>query len=275
MTLSSAILLACILTCVVSLLGGAIPLIWRPSHRWLQVLLSFVAGVMAGIAAMDLIPHAVEAMSAQAEVHGHGHHHHHGSGDVSALRTVILWVIGGFLSMYLLERFVCFHHHEPDETTCEHQNHALSWGGATAGLSIHAILAGLGLGASILLESGQGVPWPGLALLIGIVMHKPFDGLAIVSLMQRDGRPTGIVWLSNLVYACVTPLGILMAWGWAGGVADPSWSGPAVAVTAGILLCIALADLLPELQTHSHDRMLLSLALVAGLGLACVATYLH
>ena len=44
--------------------------------------------------------------------------------------------------------------------------------------------------------------------------------------------------------------------------------GLALAAAAGTFLCIACADLLPELQFHSHDRLKLSLALAAGLGVA-------
>ena len=43
--------------------------------------------------------------------------------------------------------------------------------------------------------------------------------------------------------------------------------GVALAFSAGTFLCIALSDLLPELQFHSHDRLKLSLALLAGFGL--------
>jgi zinc and cadmium transporter len=44
--------------------------------------------------------------------------------------------------------------------------------------------------------------------------------------------------------------------------------GCALAFCAGTFLCIACADLLPELQFHSHDRLKLTLALAAGLGVA-------
>jgi zinc and cadmium transporter len=44
--------------------------------------------------------------------------------------------------------------------------------------------------------------------------------------------------------------------------------GGALAFCAGTFFCIACADLLPELQFHSHDRLKLSLALLAGLALA-------
>ncbi len=38
----------------------------------------------------------------------------------------------------------------------------------------------------------------------------------------------------------------------------------ALAFSAGTFLCIALSDLLPELQFHSHDRLKLSISLIAG-----------
>ena len=49
--------------------------------------------------------------------------------------------------------------------------------------------------------------------------------------------------------------------------------GCALAFCAGTFLCIASSDLLPELQFHSHDRFKLSVALLAGLGVAIVIKY--
>jgi zinc and cadmium transporter len=46
--------------------------------------------------------------------------------------------------------------------------------------------------------------------------------------------------------------------------------GYALAFCAGSFLCIASADLLPELQFHSHDRFKLSAALIAGLAVAII-----
>jgi zinc and cadmium transporter len=187
----------------------------------------------------------------------------------------MLWVVGGFLAMYLLERFVCFHHHETDEGGCSHAGHGhqVSWIGATAGLSVHAVLAGLGLGATILIESAA--VWPAAGLLLAIVLHKPFDGLAIVTLMTRDNRGSRARWVATILYALVTPVGILLAWAIGSGADVEAWAAPVVAITAGILLCIALSDILPELQFHSHDRLLLSAALAVGLWIAWLAASLH
>ena len=42
----------------------------------------------------------------------------------------------------------------------------------------------------------------------------------------------------------------------------------ALAFSAGSFLCIATSDLLPELQFHRHDRVMLSAALLVGLSVA-------
>jgi zinc and cadmium transporter len=51
--------------------------------------------------------------------------------------------------------------------------------------------------------------------------------------------------------------------------------GTALAFSAGVFVCIALSDLLPEVQFHSHDRGRLSLALVAGLVAAWAIGFLE
>jgi zinc and cadmium transporter len=44
--------------------------------------------------------------------------------------------------------------------------------------------------------------------------------------------------------------------------------GCALAFAAGVFLCISLADLLPELTFHAHDRVPLTAALFLGVALA-------
>ena len=44
--------------------------------------------------------------------------------------------------------------------------------------------------------------------------------------------------------------------------------GSALAFAAGTFVCVATSDLLLELQFHAHDRVKLSVALLAGLVLA-------
>lgn len=294
MTDSIAILIACSATILVSLVGGWLPMLVGLSHRRMQVLLSFVAGAMAGIAMLDLLPHAIEALSHEAscehtaeatvplydpdasQAHDHDQHHGHDHASMWPVQQAVLWLMAGFLAMYVLERFFCCHHHEPIEGDGQGGNgHRASFGGAFAGLSIHAVLAGMGLGAAIVFGASEGASWPGQAMLLAIVLHKPLDGLAIVSLIGRGHGSKLLLWGANVAYAMVTPAGVLIGWWWVGAAGGQAWTGPVIAVTAGILLCIALCDLLPELQAHAHDRALLTAALCLGLAVAGGAALMH
>jgi zinc and cadmium transporter len=73
----------------------------------------------------------------------------------------------------------------------------------------------------------------------------------------------------NGLFALAIPLGAALVYA---GLASPMPAGAlltyALAFSAGTFVCIALSDLLPELQFHHHDRVKLSAALLVGLALA-------
>ena len=53
----------CGIVAVASLAGGLLPLLVRWTHRRLQMALSFVSGVMLGVAMFHMLPHAVMTRS--------------------------------------------------------------------------------------------------------------------------------------------------------------------------------------------------------------------
>src|SRR5262249_15845471 len=97
--------------------------------------------------------------------------------------------------------------------------------------------------------------------------HKPADALTSVTLMLRSGVPRRLAHLVNFGFALMIPLGVVLFMLGVGQLSPVTASGStamALSFSAGTFLCIALSDLLPELQFHSHDRLELSLALLAG-----------
>jgi len=280
--------LYCIAILVASLLGGWIPMFVRLTHRRMQVALSFVSGVMLGVALLELLPHAI-AESVHAS-----------EGDGIGLDALMRWLVGGFLAMFLLERFFCFHHHDADEIDGGdahehgdepahghgHTGHTMSWTGAAVGLTIHALIAGIALAAAVL--SGQhdhahegashadhAVGLAGFGTFLVIALHKPFDSLTIGTLMAvRNARP-GLRHLVNAAFSLAVPLGAALFIVGAGEQASHGVLAAALAFAAGTFLCIALSDVLPELQFHHHDRVLLSVALILGLVVAGVVAWLE
>lgn len=274
-TTSPFVLLAvyCALILVASLAGGWIPLFVRLTHIRLQVATSFVAGLMLGVGLLHLLPHAWL--------------------QLRSIDRAVAWLLGGFLVTFFLQRFFRFHHHDvPDETEA-HDGHEhshpdgadqgkgqveaagqFSWAGAALGLTLHTLIDGIALAASVQAEArAHAGGWlMGFGTFLVIILHKPFDAMAIGTLMATGGRSKVSRHWVNGLFALVIPLGALMFHLGAGWYADMAqhFLGAALAFAAGTFLCISTSDLLPELQFHSHDRFKLSLALIAGLALSAL-----
>jgi len=265
----------CALILVASLAGGWIPLFVRLTHTRLQVAISFVAGLMLGVGLLHLLPHAWQ--------------------QLRSIDRVASWLLGGFLVMFFLQRVFHFHHHdvpdgsgfEPDAHDDPHHDHErhradpsgpsarqLSWSGAALGLTLHTLIDGVALAASVRAESHA----PGSGWLIGfgtflvILLHKPFDAMAVGTLMAAGGYSKPLRHLVNGLLALANPLGVLLFYLGASQFSDTAHLivGAALAFAAGTFLCISTSDLLPELQFHAHDRLKLSFALLAGLALSAL-----
>ncbi|HWE36211.1 MAG TPA: ZIP family metal transporter [Isosphaeraceae bacterium] len=274
--MSPALLATCCAAIVgASLLGGALPLATLLTHTRLQVYLSFAAGTMLGAAFFHMLPEAVAA------------------GSAGTLR----WAAAGLLALFFLERFFAFHHHEAPADPCpphphehdEGHGHAaglvtpgapggggraakgasLHWGAAAFGLAAHSLVGGIALASAWAVADRRGGPdataW---GVVVATIVHKPADALTIVSLMLRAGVSRTRAHLVNLGFALMIPAGVALyalGLGRLGPAEAGHTSAAALAFSAGTFLCIALSDLLPELQFHAHDRVKLSVALLAGL----------
>ncbi|MBC8523284.1 ZIP family metal transporter [PVC group bacterium] len=236
--------LLCFAIVVSSIIGGLVPLLFRPTHRRMQLAISFVGGVMAGVAILDLLPEALE------------------NGDA---HCVMGWLLAGFLTLFLLERFLPSHCHDVAEdhqdSHCEHE-HRLTGVGAFVGLTIHSLLAGVALAAAWMLG---GLPIA-LGVFVAIVLHKPFDALTLVALLRVSNTTRSKIIFTNVIYSLTVPCGVLLFI--LSGSASPAAISWAIAFSAGMFLCISLCDLLPELQFHGHDRFSLTIALLLGLAVA-------
>jgi zinc and cadmium transporter len=265
----------------VSVLGGWLPLATVLTHTRLQLYLSLSAGAMLGAVFFHMLPEAVRL------------------GSASTLR----WTALGLLALFFLERFFAFHHHEAPADVSEpcpthpHEHppgrghsaglidpsapgqgglaakaSSLHWGAAALGLAAHSLVGGVALASAVAantqVRSGLGAAAWGVFL--ATLVHKPADALTIVSLMLRAGVPRPLAHLVNFGFALMIPAGVVLfgyGLGALGPAATSSWTAATLAFSAGTFLCIALSDLLPELQFHAHDRLSLSIALLAGFAL--------
>lgn len=264
-TPTSSLAAYCLIAFLAALAGGALPALLKLNHTRLQIAISFVAGLMLGLALLGLLPHAI--------------------GEIHSAASANSWLLGGFLLMFFLQRFLPFHHHDVAEGSplepCGHTHslaersaRGLTWMGLALGLSLHSLFDGLAMATAVATDSHLANSTLGLGTALAVILHKPFGALAIITLMAARGATPKSRRLVNLAFALVTPLGALLFYlgGESWAHENPVWLGYALAFCAGSFLCIACADLLPELQFHRHDRLKLSVALLVGLGIAVAIT---
>ncbi|MDG1890477.1 MAG: ZIP family metal transporter [Verrucomicrobiota bacterium] len=285
MTTTGLLIVYCSCILLASLAGGWVPLMVRLTHTHLEIASSFISGLMLGVGLLHLLPHAWF--------------------EIGSIDRAMQWLLAGFLFTFLIQRF--FHHHmhdlPMDPATGEGKSaegkgaedgaacaghphghaHAMvgdktigkrwSWLGAGMGLTLHTLINGMVLAASIQTEVQHGVSgvrWAGLATFLVILLHKPFDAWTIGTLMSAGGWSKRQRHFVNALFALIIPLGVLLFLTGFHWITDGNHKvlGYALAFAAGTFLCIASIDLLPELQFHKHDRVKLTLALALGLGLA-------
>lgn len=271
----------CVLLAATSILGGWLPSVLQLTHLRTQLAISFVAGLMLAIATYQLLPHAIELLESPGLTGG--------------------MVLGGILVMFLMLRMFHAHTHagsplrvDADEVRVEHDHgetehhHApgehchschvpeargIGWVGMMVGLSLHSIVDGIALAASVAADAQHGA-WLGLfglGTMIAVALHKPLDAFAITSTMQASGWSSRHCKWVNMAFSIISPLGVLLFWLGVSQVGMPQWTiGLGLAVSAGFFICIALADLLPEVHFHSHDRFALTITLFFGITVAII-----
>ena len=242
----------------VSVVGGRLSEYGAMTHMRTQVVMSFVAGFILGVALFHLLPHSLE------RVPGPG-----------AVEAVMVWVVVGMMAMVVLLRVFPFHQHDFSDAHGPGEHEATPHGrgltGVALGLGMHAATEGVALGASVRIGLTEGGVLPGLGVCLAILLHKPLDAFSITGLMKRDGKGRRARLAANLGYAVICPVAAVSSYLGAGMVGEFA-EGPALgfglAFAVGAFLCIALSDLLPEIHFHSHDRGKLLLSLFAGTALA-------
>ncbi len=272
------IFIYCVLAAMASMAGGWLPSLITLTHLRKQFIMSLVSGVMLGVALLHLLPHAYQSLK--------------------SMTWIGAAMLCGVLVMFFLLRVFHVHSHDSpdDDDHCHdhqhpHKNHAhehgsnrrLSWVGLLVGLTVHSLLDGVALAASVVGEASHvdsATTLLGFGTFLAVFLHKPLDAIAITSLMRSSDSSDQSRAFVNVVFAMTCPAGALLFWLGASQIVAGSefqntLVGCALAFSAGFFLCIALSDLLPEVAFHSHDRGKLSAALLLGVALSIAIEMTH
>src|SRR5512132_3897119 len=139
-----------------TLAGGAFAFRYR---RYLLYIMAFSAGMLVGVAFLDLVPEFVDLAREQAI-------------DIRLLMAVLIL---GFTAIFLLEKLTIIHSEKQHDAPGHHHHVGLV---GAIGLSFHSFLDGLAIGVGF--QAGASV---GFVVLLAVVAHDFADGLNTVTFM--------------------------------------------------------------------------------------------
>ena len=155
----------------------------------------------------------------------------HYGGDLMAF-----WILGGFLLVHVIEHGITPHFHYGEESR-DHFGTRMTGIMALTGLSMHSFLDGMSIMAAMHAEFTLG-----LLVFIGILLHRIPEGGTISSIfLVRGFGSKGALYAAGAL-AATALLGAFCQ----GTLKIPL--GPVLAISAGLGLYVACADLLPQAQ---------------------------
>ena len=239
-------------------LGGVLAaLIKRESPRGASLLLSFTAGLMLAIVALDMVPEAMEAIEDQFH----------------PLLVAIVLVLG-FVVTYLLNCWIdkSAHHEDkahPHHCACGH--HDLHTAGIVlaAAVALHNVPVGMAVGATVAV---QGICLASVLAAVTIGLHNLPEGMSIAIPLLHDGSRTwsaiGVAALSGLPTVAGALAGYLV------GNQAPAALAAALSLAGGAMLYVVFFELLPEASLQWRSRWSI-LATVVGFALGVLLIFGH
>ncbi len=255
----------------VSIGGGKLAAMGNMTHTRTQVVMSLVAGFILGIAMFHLLPHSIDRLTGPA-----------------IIEKVVGWMVFGMVLMIFLLRIFQYHQHDFSAEAKDLYDrrdhggsvvHSRSLVGVVLGLGVHTVTEGIALGTSMQIgpPHSDEVVLVGLGVFLAILLHKPLDAYSIIGMMKSAGHSPRSRTAANVGFAMLCPLVALASFTGVEllGPEHGAIVGYVLSFAAGAFLCIALSDLLPEIQFHGHDRGKLIISLLLGIALAYVLYYVE
>lgn len=239
----------CLTGGLASLLGAGIIIFMKGYSTVIsEKLTSFAAGVLLSVGLLDLLTEAYEM--------------------TSDTKTVSLFVLGGVIFVFLLEKSgLWFHHHDGD-----HGKHP-PIAGVFIGDMLHNFIDGFAIGATFLISKEAGI-----ATALAVALHELPKEMADFMVYLRSGFSNIKTIAFNLTSSAVAVLGGLSVY-FLGDLVEKNEAN-LLALTGGMFLFIALADLVPEMHEEmekvgKRSRLSWLLVFALGIGVGVISSLMH
>jgi zinc and cadmium transporter len=169
-------------------------------------------------------------------------------------KSAAFLVLVGYLIIHFFEHTVTPHFHFGEET----HNHEFVEGhkgySVLIGLIIHTFFDGIAIASGFIVSN-----WLGWVIFLAVFLHKIPEGFTVASVMLASGQSRGTALGASMLLGAATLAGVLTM---ALLRQEVSFGLP---LSAGVTIYVAASDLMPEVNREPGARMALLVFLGAGI----------
>lgn len=155
-------------------------------------------------------------------------------------------VLLGYLIIHFFEHTVTPHFHFGEETHEDEFVQSHKGYSVLVGLMIHTFFDGIAIASGFIVSD-----WLGWIIFTAVFLHKIPEGFTVASVMLASGRSRGIAWGASIVLGAATLAGVLVM------AALRREVGFGLPLSAGVTIYVAASDLIPEVNKEPGVKMAL------------------
>src|SRR5215813_6899155 len=163
-------------------------------------------------------------------------------------------ILIGYLIIHFFEHTVTPHFHFGEETHADEFMHSHTGYSVLLGLIIHTFFDGIAIASGFIVSN-----WLGWIVFLAVFLHKIPEGFTVASVMLAGGQSRKVAWGASALLGAATLAGVLTMAVFRHQV---SYGLP---LSAGVTIYVAASDLMPEVNREPGVRMALVVFLGVGL----------
>jgi len=161
-------------------------------------------------------------------------------------RRAAFLVLLGYLIIHFFEHTVTPHFHFGEETHRDEFIHSHKGYSVLLGLIIHTFFDGIAITSGFLVSNRLG--W---LIFFAVFLHKIPEGFTVSSVMLASGRSRGTAWGASMILGGATLAGVLTM------AMFRHYVDAGLPLAAGVTIYVAASDLVPEVNKEPAMRMAL------------------
>src|SRR5438445_8792962 len=169
-------------------------------------------------------------------------------------------ILLGYLIIHFFEHTVTPHFHVGEETHHDEFLHPHKGLSVLIGLLIHTFFDGIAIASGFLISN-----WLGWLIFLAVFLHKIPEGFTVGSVMLASGRSRRMAFISSVILGASTLLGVLTM-----RVLSPMLH-VGLPLSTGVTLYVAASDLIPEVNKEPGIKV--ALLVFVGVAVLLVMDY--